>query len=127
MLLNLEFLGKDDATKEDRLIFKSKKNKCFLEVCCESNFYKFKIKKGKKIVKEFGISDKKLGNNTPAIEIKSFYYNSDLERQDIILNLGYNGSCCFVLSDYEKISLDLLNPIGETEDSFVFFWDDLED
>ena len=82
MFLNLEFLGKDILTKEDKLIFRIKKSKFYLEIYCQSNFYNFKIKKGKKIIKEFGISDKKLGNNAPAIEIKSFAFVQELEKQE---------------------------------------------
>jgi hypothetical protein len=127
MFLNLEFLGKDSLTKEDKLIFRIKKTKFYLEIYCKSGFYDFKIKKGKKIIKEFCISDKKLGNNTPAIEIKSFSYIQDLDKQDIFLNLGYNGACCFLICDLEKINFDLTNPIGETVENFIFFWDDLDD
>lgn len=127
MFLHLEFLGKDSLTKEDKIIFKIKRAKFSLEIYCESNFYKFKIRKGKKIIKEFSISDKKLGNNTSAIEIKSFFYSTDLERQEIILNFGYNGACCFIICDFEKINFELLNPIGETEDHFSMFWYELED
>lgn len=127
MFLNLEFLGKDGLTKEDKLIFRVKKSKFYLEIYCESSFYNFKIKKGKKIIKEFVISDKKLGNNTPAIEIKSFAFVNELEKQDVFLNLGYNGACCFLMCDFEKMNFELINPIGETVDNFMFFWDDLED
>lgn len=127
MFLNLEFLGKDGLTKEDKLIFRIKKSKFYLEIYCQSSFYNFKIKKGKKIIRDFDISDKKLGNNTPAIEIKSFTFIQELEKQDIFLNLGYNGAGCFLFCDFEKISFDLTNPIGETVESFVVFWDDLED
>lgn len=127
MFLNLEFLGKDGLTKEDKLVFRIKKSKFYLEIYCQSIFYNFKIKKGKKIIRDFDISDKKLGNNTPAIEIKSFTFIQELEKQDIFLNLGYNGAGCFLFCDLEKISFDLTNPIGETVESFVVFWDDLED
>ncbi len=127
MFLNLEFLGKNGLTKEDRLVFRIKKSKFYLEIYCQSNFYNFKITKGKKVIKEFSISDKKLGNNTPAIEIKSFGFVQELDVQDIFLNLGYNGAVCFLSCDSEKINFDLTNPIGETVENFMFFWDDLED
>jgi hypothetical protein len=127
MFLNLEFLGKDDLTNEDNLVFKVKKSKISLEICSESNFYKFKVKKGKKELKNVSVSDKKLGNNTPSIEIKSFYYNSQTKREEIIINLGYNGACCCIFFDMERIDVYFLNPIGEAAEEFIMFLDDFED
>jgi len=125
MFFNLIFLGKDEETKEDKAIFDLDGLKISLEVLSDKKKYFFTIKKGNEKLKEFSISDKKLGNNKPAIEIKSLFYNSVSEREELILNLGYNGSTAFIHENKDGVTIELINPIGETIKDLFYFYEEL--
>jgi len=125
MLLSLEFLGKDEKTKEDKVLFFLKKYKCFLEVFCDSNNYNFTFFRKNKRIKRFSVSDKLIGNNKPAIEIKSFFINKELNREEMVLNLGYNGAFSFIYIEDEIFNIEIINPICETIEHFTIFLDDL--
>ena len=75
MLFNLVFFGKDETTKEDKIIFSLDSLELNLEIFCEKKKYFFVIKKKEEKIKEFSISDKKIGNNKPGIEIASLIYS----------------------------------------------------
>lgn len=125
MFFNLIFLGKDEETKEDKAIFDLDGLKISLEVLSDKKKYFFTIKKGNEKLKEFSISDKKLGNNKPAIEIKSLFYNVTNEREELILNLGYNGSTAFIHENKDGVNIELINPIGETIKDLFYFYEEL--
>lgn len=125
MLLGLDFLGKDEKTKEDRILFSLKKYKCQLEIFSESNYYNFIFFRKNKVIKKFSVSDKEIGNNKSAIEIKSFLLNKELNREEMVLNLGYNGAFSFIYIEDEIFNIEIINPICETIEHFTIFLDDL--
>ena len=125
MFFNLIFLGKDEQSKEDKAVFDLDGLGIKLEVLSEKKKCFFIIRKGQDILKEFSISDKKLGNNKSAIEIKSLFYNITNQREELIINLGYNGSTAFISENKDGITIELINPIGETVKELFYFYDDL--
>ena len=125
MFFNLIFLGKDEDTKEDKAIFNLNGLGIRLEILSDKKKYFFTIKRKEEILKEFSISDKKLGNNKPAIEIKSLFYNSLNSREELVLNLGYNGSNAFINESKDGITIELTNPIGETIKDLFYFYEEL--
>ena len=125
MFFNLIFFGKDESTKEDKIIFLLDGLKIKLEIFLEKKKYFFVLKKDNEVVKEFSISDKKMGNNKPAIEISSLFYNSEMDREEIVLNIGYNGSSVFIFENKNGITMELINPIGETIKQLFYFYDEL--
>ena len=125
MLFNLIFLGKNEETREDKAIFDLKGLGISLEILSDKKKYFFIIKRKNDKLKEFSISDKKLGNNKPAIEIKGLFYNELSEREELILNLGYNGSTAFIYNNKDGITIELINPIGETIENLFYFYEEL--
>ena len=125
MFFNLNFLGKDENTKEDKAVFDLDGLGISLEVLSDKKKYFFIIRKGQDKLKEFSISDRKLGNNKSAIEIKSLFYSVLNKREELVLNLGYNGSAAFIHENKDGINIELLNPIGETVKELFYFYEDL--
>lgn len=127
MFFNLIFLGKDVNTGEDKIVFKLNGLKLFLEVFVDKKKYIFVIRNTDRKIKDFSISDKKLGNNKPAIELKSLTQSEENNRDELIINLGYNGSNAFIFNNKDGINIELINPIGETIKNTFYFYDDLSE
>jgi hypothetical protein len=126
MFFNLIFLGKDANTNEDKIIFKLSNLEINLEIYADKKKYFFLLKdKTGKDLKSFSLSDKKLGNNKSAIEIRGLVYNDINKREELFLNLGYNGASAFIYSDKDGINIELINPIGETVKNLLYYYDDL--
>ena len=125
MFFNLIFLGKDETTKEDKVTFALDGLGISLEIFCDKKKYFFVVSKQNETLKEFSISDKKIGNNKPGIEIKSLFYSDINQREELNLNLGFNGSSAFLFENKHGISIELINPIGETIKAIFYFYEDL--
>ena len=119
------FRSTDAETKEDKVIFHLSDLKATFEVYVDKKKYFFLLKDEKeKIIKDFSLSDKKLGNNTSSIEVKQLFYSELNQREELILNLGYNGATAFIYSDNSGINIEILNPIGETVKNILYFYED---